>query len=100
MSGNNESSQASALHLLGRADRDSQVVVCLGATAAQALISPTFKVTLQRGKLIPSPLAPDVMATAHPSSILRARDEATRERERKMFVDDLRAVAKVMCGLD
>src|SRR5437867_524345 len=56
-----------------------QVVVCLGATAAQALISPSFKVTKQRGKLIPSPLAPHVMATVHPSSILRAPDEASRE---------------------
>jgi len=77
-----------------------QVVVCLGATAAQALISPTFKVTRQRGKLVPSALAPHVMATVHPSSILRAPDDAAREREMKLFVADLRAVAKVIRGLD
>jgi uracil-DNA glycosylase len=77
-----------------------QVVVCLGATAAQALISPKFKVTQQRGKLIPSTLAPHVMATVHPSSILRAPDPATRELEMKLFVADLRAVAKVIRGLD
>src|SRR2546428_6807345 len=76
-----------------------QVVVCLGATAAQALIAPTFKVTKERGKLIPSPLAPHVMATVHPSSILRAPDDASREREMRLFVEDLRAVAKVIRGL-
>jgi len=77
-----------------------QVVVCLGATAAQALISSSFKVTQQRGKLIPSNLAPHVMATVHPSSILRAPDDAARERERELFVADLRAAAKVIRGLD
>ena len=76
-----------------------QVIVCLGATAAQALLSPTFKVTKERGKLIPSPLAPHVLATVHPSSILRAPDDASREREMRMFVEDLRAVAKVIRGL-
>jgi uracil-DNA glycosylase len=76
-----------------------QVVVCLGATAAQSLISPAFKVTRQRGKLIPSSLAPHVMATAHPSSILRAPDDAAREREMKLFIADLRAVARVIRGL-
>jgi uracil-DNA glycosylase len=77
-----------------------QVVVCLGATAAQALISSSFKVTQQRGKLISSNLAPHVMATVHPSSILRAPDDAARERERKLFVADLRAAARVIRGLD
>jgi DNA polymerase len=76
-----------------------QVIVCLGAVAAQALISPSFKVTKQRGKLIPSPLAPHVMATVHPSSILRAPDAAAREREMGLFVADLRAVARVIRGL-
>jgi DNA polymerase len=76
-----------------------QVIVCLGATAAQALISPSFKVTKERGKLIPSSLAPHVMATVHPSSILRARDEETRAKEMKLFIADLRAVATVIRGL-
>jgi DNA polymerase len=57
-------------------------------------------VTQQRGKLIPSTLAPHVMATVHPSSILRAPDAAAREREMKLFVADLRAVAEVIRGLD
>ncbi len=71
-----------------------QVVVCLGATAAQALISATFKVTKQRGKLVLSPLAPHVLATVHPSSILRAPDDAARDRDMKLFVADLRVVAR------
>lgn len=71
-----------------------QVVVCLGATAAQALISPSFKVTTQRGKLIPSTLAPHVMATVHPSSILRAPDPAARRTAMAAFIKDLRQLAK------
>src|SRR2546422_665278 len=63
-----------------------QVVVCLGATAAQALISPSYKVTRQRGTLVPSMLAPHVLATVHPSSILRAPDRQARQREDRMFV--------------
>ena len=77
-----------------------QVIVCLGATAAQALISPAFKVTQQRGKLIPSSLAPHVVATVHPSSILRAPDDNARAREMKLFIADLQAVARVIRGLD
>ena len=77
-----------------------QVIVCLGATAAQALISPAFKVTQQRGKLIPSSLAPHVVATVHPSSILRAPDDPARAREMKLFIADLQAVARVIRGLD
>jgi uracil-DNA glycosylase family 4 len=76
-----------------------QFVVCLGATAAQALISPTFKVTKERSKLIDSPLASRVIATVHPSSILRAPDEKARNEEMRRFVADLRAVAKVMRAL-
>lgn len=76
-----------------------QVVVCLGATAAQALISPKLKVTQERGKLITSALAPHVMATVHPSSILRAADDEAREREMTLFIDDLKAVAKVVRAL-
>src|SRR5438093_1418484 len=75
-----------------------QVVVCLGATAAQALIAPAFRVTRERGKLIDSPLAPHVIATVHPSSILRAPEE-TREDEMRSFVADLKVVAKVIRSL-
>jgi uracil-DNA glycosylase family protein len=77
-----------------------RVVVCLGATAAQALISPTFKVTKERGRLIASPLAPHVVATVHPSSILRAADEAARQKEMRAFIADLRVVARLIAETD
>jgi DNA polymerase len=70
-----------------------RVIVCLGATAAQALLGRSFKVTAHRGELIVSSLAPLVTATVHPSSILRAPDDETRRLEMKRFTEDLRAVA-------
>jgi uracil-DNA glycosylase family protein len=70
-----------------------RVLVCLGATAAQALLGSSFKVTRQRGTFVPSPLAPRVTATVHPSSILRAPDDESRHAEMKRFVDDLTRVA-------
>jgi DNA polymerase len=73
-----------------------RAIVCLGATAAQALIDRHFKVTAHRGELIPSSLAPIMMATVHPSSLLRAPDEETRHRETKLFVEDLRTVARAL----
>ena len=73
-----------------------RALVCLGATAAQALLGRKFKVTQQRGQFVPSPLAPLVTATVHPSSILRAPDDATRRAERARFVDDLKKVAKAL----
>ena len=72
------------------------VIVCLGATAAQALLGRTFRVTKMRGKPVPSELAPHVLATVHPSSVLRAPDDATRARETKLFIADLKAVAKLL----
>src|SRR5258708_35523250 len=69
-----------------------RVLVCLGATAAQALLGRTFKVSRQRGTFVPSPLAPRVTATVHPSSILRAPDEASRRAEMQRFVRDLQRV--------
>jgi uracil-DNA glycosylase family protein len=71
-----------------------RVLVCLGATAAQALLGKSFKVTRQRGEFVPSPLAPLVTATVHPSSILRAPDDDARREEMRRFVQDLRKVAK------
>ncbi len=68
------------------------VIVCLGATAAQALLGRQFRVTRDRGKIIDSDLAPYVMATVHPSSLLRAPDDETRRRETEKFIADLRAV--------
>jgi uracil-DNA glycosylase len=69
------------------------VLVCLGATAAQALLGRDFRVSRQRGELVDSPLAPHVVATVHPSAILRA-DEEDREAEYAAFVADLRTVAR------
>lgn len=73
-----------------------RVIVCLGATAAQALLGRTFKVTQRRGELIPSELAPYIVATVHPSSILRAPDDQTRHEEMARFIDDLRNVASAL----
>ena len=73
-----------------------EVIVALGATAAQALLGPQFRVTKQRGEFIPSTLAPYVMATVHPSSILRAPDDETRQLELRRFIDDLKKLAKVI----
>jgi len=73
-----------------------EVLVCLGATAAQALLGRQFKVSKERGRLVPSPLAPHVMATVHPSSILRAPDEQTRRAEMKRFVADLKKVSALL----
>lgn len=73
-----------------------EVIVALGATAAQSLLGAQFRVTKQRGEFIPSPLAPYVMATVHPSSILRAPDDETRQLESRRFIDDLKKLAKVI----
>ena len=72
-----------------------QIIVALGATAAQALFGRTFRVTKDRGRLVPSALALYAMATVHPSALLRAPDEQTREREIRRFVEDLRKVAAI-----
>jgi DNA polymerase len=73
-----------------------KVIVALGATAAQALLGPKFRVTKERGKFLESALAPYVMATVHPSSILRAPDDETRREERRKFIDDLKKLARVI----
>ena len=75
-----------------------EVLVCLGATAAQALLGKNYRVSQQRGQMTPSPLAPFVTATVHPSSILRAPDDESRRRETELFVTDLKRVAQVMRG--
>jgi uracil-DNA glycosylase family protein len=73
-----------------------RVIVCLGATAAQALLGRGFTVTAHRGERVESPFAPVVTATVHPSSLLRAPDEETRRREMELFVEDLRKVARAL----
>jgi len=70
------------------------LLVCLGATAAQAVFGPSFRVTRERGKLLGSELASKVVATVHPSSLLRQPDEESRAREYELFVGDLRTALK------
>jgi DNA polymerase len=72
------------------------ILVCLGATAAQTLLGKQFRVTRHRGEFVASALAPHVMATVHPSSILRAPDDETRHAERRRFVEDLKKVADAL----
>ena len=67
-------------------------IVCLGSTAAQAVIGPKFRVSVQRAQFVKSPLAPLVTATVHPSSILRAPTDEARHAETKRFVEDLKKI--------
>jgi len=76
-----------------------KVLVCLGATAAQALLGKEFRVSQQRGEFVESELVEHAVATVHPSSILRAPDEETRHAEMARFVADLKKVATVIRGL-
>ena len=73
-----------------------RILVCLGATAAQALLGKEIRVSEKRGQLIESSLAPFATATVHPSSILRAPDERSRQAQMEEFVRDLKAVAKLL----
>jgi len=73
-----------------------EVLVCLGATAAQALLGRSFRVTQMRGEILRHELAAAIMATVHPSSILRAPDDETRHREMASFVRDLRRIAPLL----
>jgi DNA polymerase len=75
-----------------------EILICLGATAAKALLGPSFRVTKSRGKFVESELAPLVTATVHPSSILRARTDEEREAAYEQFVADLMVVAKRLQG--
>jgi len=71
-----------------------RVVVLLGATAAQGILGRDFRVTQHRGEWIKSEIAPNVLATVHPSSILRATDDDSRHEEMRKFIDDLKVVAQ------
>ncbi len=73
-----------------------EILVCLGGSAAQALLGKDFRVTRDRGTFVSSDLAPHVMATMHPSSILRAPDSQEREKQRAEFVTDLKKVADLL----
>jgi DNA polymerase len=70
------------------------LIVLLGATAAQSVMGPAFRVSTQRGEVLASPFGVPVLATVHPSSILRATDEESREAGMSSFVADLRVAAK------
>ena len=73
-----------------------EVLVCLGATAAKALLGKSFKLTEQRGELLPSELAPKALATVHPSYVLRQRTSADRHRELRALTRDLAVVARAL----
>jgi len=73
-----------------------QILVCLGATAAQALLGPEIRVTRDRGVLRPTRLAGQALATIHPSSILRQQTSEDRHREIASFTEDLRVVARAL----
>jgi uracil-DNA glycosylase len=75
-----------------------RVIVCLGATAARAVIGKDFKVSLMRGKFVDSPYAPAVFATFHPSALLRLQDEEEKERAFKQLVKDLQLINKGLAG--
>ncbi|HST31776.1 MAG TPA: uracil-DNA glycosylase family protein, partial [Chthoniobacterales bacterium] len=70
------------------------LVVAMGATAAQTIFGPSFRVTRERGRILSSKLASRVLATVHPSSLLRQPDEESRRREYKHFVADLRVAVE------
>ena len=70
-----------------------KLVVAMGSTAGQSIFGPSFRVTRERGKVLSSKIAPRVLATVHPSSLLRQPDEESRHREYKKFVADLRVAA-------
>ena len=72
-----------------------EVLVCLGASAAQSILGRGFSVNRQRGQLVESALAPYVTATVHPSSILRAPDSKARQSQLEAFVSDLKKVARL-----
>jgi len=74
------------------------VIVCLGSTAAKAVISKDFKVSMQRGAFVKSPLAPYVFATLHPSALLRVQEDEDRELAFKQFVRDLSLISKALAN--
>ncbi len=71
-----------------------KLIVCLGAVAAQSLLGADFKITLMHGKVQRAEGLPPILATLHPSSILRARSKEDRGRQKKSFTEDLRSAAK------
>jgi uracil-DNA glycosylase family protein len=77
-----------------------EAIVVLGATAAKSLLGSTFRLMAQRGRQLESDLAPIVVATIHPSAILRARDDEARQAQRELFTEDLRVAAEALAHAD
>jgi len=75
-----------------------ELVVALGATAAQSLLGPAVRVTKERGRVLDSPRGARMLLTVHPSSLLRIIDESERHKAMRRFVDDLRAAARTLAG--
>jgi len=75
-----------------------EVLVCLGATAAQTLFGRDFRVSVDRGRVVPTKFAKHAVATVHPSSILRQPTSEDRRRELERFVADLKVVASLLDG--
>jgi uracil-DNA glycosylase family protein len=75
-----------------------EILVCLGATAAQALLGRDFKVSVERGRVLEGPMQIPTLATLHPASVLRATDDRTRATQRERFVDDLRQAARFLAA--
>jgi uracil-DNA glycosylase family protein len=76
-----------------------RIIVCLGATAAQAIFGSTYRLTKERGQFVQNSWAPYVTSTVHPSAILRAPDDEQRHQEYEKFVDDLKKVQRVWKSL-
>lgn len=74
------------------------VLVCLGATAAQALLGRDFSVTREHGRVLSTSLAPHALATAHPSAVLRQRGRDQRQRALAQMIEDLKAVPRLLAG--
>ena len=78
-----------------------EILVCLGATAAQAILGRSFRLTEHRGEILDvDGIAPRVAATVHPASILRARSEGARQEQRAAFVDDLAGIVRSRREID
>jgi uracil-DNA glycosylase family protein len=77
-----------------------EAIVVLGAVAAKALLGSTFRLMAQRGRPLESDLAPIVVATIHPSAILRARDAEARQAQRELFTEDLRVAVAALASAD
>ena len=76
-----------------------EILVCLGATAAQAILGRSFRLTQHRGEIIDAPdVAPRIVATVHPSSILRTHEDAPREEQRRAFVRDLAVIGRALAA--